>query len=82
MNPNRNQQPPANVRKVPSCVLCKTPMQPVMQMPVRVGGPEAGLIFFRDIQELDERILILDTYRCPNCRRLEFFDLDMSLPNR
>ena len=53
-----------------------------MQMPVRVGGPEAGLVLFRQWQEMDERILVLDTYRCPNCRRLEFFDLDMSLPTR
>lgn len=53
-----------------------------MQMPVRVGGPQAGFTLFREFQEMDERILILDTYRCPNCRRLEFYDVDMSLPNR
>jgi hypothetical protein len=57
-------------------------MEPLMQMPVRVGGPEGGIVFFRGFKELDERILVLDTYRCPNCRRLEFFDVDMSLPNR
>jgi hypothetical protein len=27
-------------------------------------------------------VLALDVYRCPNCRWVEFFDLDMSLPER
>ena len=30
---------------------------------------------------LAERILVLDTFRCPGCPKLEFFDLDASLPN-
>lgn len=64
------------------CVMCRTPMEPLMQMPVRVGGPSGGFVFFREFQEMDERILVLDAYRCPSCRRLEFFDLDMSLPNK
>ncbi|HKO97816.1 MAG TPA: hypothetical protein VJU86_12535 [Pyrinomonadaceae bacterium] len=80
MSSNLNQQRSANDERMPPCVLCRTPMEPVMQMPVRVGGPNSGMVFFREWQEMDERILILDTYRCPNCRRLDFFDLDMSLP--
>jgi hypothetical protein len=76
-----NQQS-ANARNLPPCIRCNTPMQPLMQMPVRTGGPDSGFVFFRNLQEMEERLLILDTYRCPRCRRLEFFDLDMSLPNR
>jgi hypothetical protein len=54
-------------------------MEPLMQMQVRVGG---GQGFWSGYQQMDERILVLDTYRCPHCRRLEFFDLDMSLPQK
>jgi hypothetical protein len=75
-----NEIPQAmNNQSVPMCALCKTLMEPLMQMPVRVGG---GQGFFIGFQELSERILTLDTYRCPNCRRLDFFDLDLSLPQR
>jgi hypothetical protein len=80
MNPNPNPQQPANNQRLPPCLMCKTPMQPLMQMPVRVGGPHSGFVLFRELQEMEERVLVLDTYRCPKCRRLEFFDGDMSLP--
>src|SRR5687767_11340000 len=80
MSRNVNQQQSDGGQRTPPCALCKTAMEPLMQMPIRVGGPNSGLVFFREWQEMDERILVLDTYRCPNCRRLEFFDLDMSLP--
>ncbi len=65
---------------LPTCLRCGTAMQPLMRMPVRVGGPGSGFVFFRSIQEMDERVLQLDTYRCPRCGRLEFYDLDLSLP--
>ena len=82
-----NQRPPAGAgqqrqQRVPACGSCQTPMQPLMQMPVRVGGPQAGFVFFRELQEMKEGVLILDTYRCPNCRKLEFYDLDLSMPQR
>lgn len=79
MNPYPNEQ--QNHPRTPNCLRCRMAMQPLMQMPVRVGGPKGGFVFFREFQEMDERILILDTFRCPNCRQLEFFDLDASLPN-
>lgn len=72
MNQQQQQQP-----RVPECVRCRVPMQPIMQMPVRTGGITG---FFSEWGEWNERLLILDTYRCPNCRKLEFFDLDASLP--
>jgi hypothetical protein len=82
MDPNRNRQQPADTPRYPPCVACGTPLEPLMHMPVRVGGADAGFVFFRGFKELEERILTLDMYRCPRCRRLEFYDLDMSLPNK
>jgi hypothetical protein len=64
---------------VPVCLRCNIDMEPLMQMPVRVGGSTG---FFANWGEMSERILTLDTFRCPRCRKLEFFDLDQSLPNR
>ncbi|MEI6739572.1 MAG: hypothetical protein WCK74_04590 [Gemmatimonadaceae bacterium] len=31
---------------------------------------------------LNEALFPLDVYRCPKCKRVEFFDLDESLPAR
>lgn len=69
-----NQVPQSmNSLNVPVCALCRTAMEPVMQMPINIGP---GPTYY------DGKILVLDTYRCPNCRRLDFFDLDVSLPKR
>ncbi len=78
MNPD--QQQPANTQRMHPCLICRAPMEPLMQMQVRVDGPGREAIFLRGFQELSERILVLDTYRCTSCRRLDFFDLDASLP--
>jgi hypothetical protein len=49
---------------------------------MRTGGSTGATLFFLDSwAEMSERIIVFDTYRCPNCRKLEFFDLDGSLPN-
>ena len=77
MNQYHQNQQAANNQNYPKCLRCNVQMQPLMQMPVRTGGVSG---FFVDFGELSEKILILDTYRCPNCRKLEFFDLDASLP--
>lgn len=71
---NADQVPQSiNSPSVPLCALCRTPMQPLMQMPINIGG---------GARMTDGTILMLDTYRCPNCRRIDFFDLDLSLPKR
>jgi hypothetical protein len=31
---------------------------------------------------MTEGVLPLDVYRCDTCARVEFFDLDLSLPSR
>lgn len=73
-NQNANQQ-----IYLPNCLRCNIPLEPVMQLPLRAGGIQG---FFSGWGQMDERILVLDTYRCPKCRKLEFFDLDASLPNK
>jgi hypothetical protein len=68
-------------RRLPICLLCGTPMQPLMQMDVRTGGSQGFHSAFSLTSEMTQKTLNLDTYRCPNCTRLQFFDLDSSLPN-
>ena len=62
----------------PKCLRCGVELENLMKMPVRAGGI-AG--FFSGFGESSEKILTLDVFRCPQCRKLEFFDLDESLPN-
>lgn len=79
-----NQTNPQNINqpKTPLCLRCNIYMQPIAQLPVRVGGSTGATLFFFDSwAEMSERIIHFDTFRCPNCRKLEFFDLDNSLPN-
>lgn len=67
----------------PSCPNCKTPLRGLGQLPIRVGGTSAGWHFFLgELADLGESIKALDMYRCDACGRLEFYDHDMSLPER
>lgn len=61
------------------CLRCNVPMRQIMEMNIRTGGTTG---FFANWGEMSETILTLDTFRCPRCRTLEFFDLDASLPER
>jgi len=62
----------------PGCLRCRVPMKFLMAMPLRVGGSTG---FFAGFGEMSEQILKVDVFRCPQCRKLELFDLDLSLPN-
>ena len=76
--PNINPPQPQS----PVCLRCNVYMQPIAQFPIRIGGSTGATLFFLDSwAEMSERIIVFDTYRCPNCRKLEFFDLDASLPH-
>ena len=58
-------------------------MQSLGQLPIRTGGTSGGWhLLLGDWAELMEGVLPLDVYRCPTCKRVEFFDLDLSLPER
>lgn len=53
------------------------------QVPVRVGGTSGGWhLLFGEWADVREGILPLDVFRCSNCKRVEFFDLDLSLKKR
>ena len=77
MNENYQNHPMNQNLGLPNCLRCNVVLQPLMKMPIRAGGTMG---FFSGWGQMDERILILDTYRCPRCHKLEFFDLDLSLP--
>jgi len=65
------------------CFLCKTPMQALGAIPVRVGGTTGGWhLVFGELADLGESKLTLDMYRCNQCRRVDIYDLDLSLPQR
>ena len=62
----------------PNCLRCDLELKKIMNMPIRTGGVTG---FFANFGEMSEQILTLEVFRCPSCRKLEFFDLDESLPN-
>lgn len=65
------------------CTNCKTPMQSLGQIPIRVGGTSGGWhLLLGEWADTTERVFPLDVYRCAECKRVELFDLDLSLPNR
>ena len=64
------------------CAICKQPMTPLGQLPIRVGGTSGGWhLLLGNWADAGEDVLPLDVYRCPTCKRVEFFDLDLSLPH-
>jgi len=63
--------------------LCKTPMQSIGAVPVRVGGTSGGWhLLFGELADLGEKTITLDMFRCNQCRRVDMYDLDLSLPDR
>jgi hypothetical protein len=63
------------------CLACKSEMDSLGQLPIRVGGTTGGWhLLLGNFADMRESILPLDVYRCATCKRVEFFDLDLSLP--
>jgi hypothetical protein len=66
-----------------NCVACGTPMSSLGQIPIRTGGTSgAWHLMLGEWADVTEGTIPLDVYRCNSCRRVEFFDLDLSLPER
>ena len=64
-----------------TCIGCKIPMESLGHVPIRVGGTSGGWhLVLGDLANVTEGVFPLDVYRCPRCKRVEMFDLDMSLP--
>jgi hypothetical protein len=58
-------------------------MQPLGQIPIRTGGMAGGWhLLIGEWADMGEGVFPLDVYRCPRCKRVEFFDIDESLPER
>ena len=65
------------------CSACRTPMDSLGQLPIRVGGTTGPWhMLLGEWADVTEGVFPLDVYRCRRCRRVEFFDLDLSLPER
>jgi hypothetical protein len=66
-----------------NCSSCKTPMQSLGHVAVRVGGTSGGWhLLLGDWAEAGEALFPLfplDVYRCSSCKRVEFFDLENKL---
>lgn len=64
-----------------TCSRCGNPMEALAQLPLRTGGTTGGWhIVFGQLADAEEEIVTLDFFRCRQCRRVEFFDLDLSIP--
>ena len=71
-------QPP-NQGTLPAavCSSCALPSQSLGKLPLRIGGTSGSWHFLVGVwAEASERVLPLDVYRCPKCKRVEFFDVD------
>ena len=65
------------------CSRCIKPMQSLGQVPIRVGGTSGSWhLLLGEWADATERVFPLDVYRCANCKQVEFFDLDLSLPEQ
>ena len=63
------------------CIRCSVALDFLGSFPVRVGGTTGGWhLLLGELADVGERTIAFDIYRCPNCRRLEIYDLDASLP--
>jgi hypothetical protein len=58
-------------------------MQSLGRIPIRTGGTSGGWhLLLGEWADAGEGLFSLDVYRCSTCKRIEFFDLDESLPER
>ena len=63
------------------CSACKSEMDSLGQLPIRVGGTTGVRhLLLGNWADVKESLMPLDVYRCGTCKRVEFFDLDLSLP--
>jgi hypothetical protein len=65
------------------CTACSTPMVSLGQIPICTGGTSGGWhLVLGEWADMTESVFPLDVYRCARCKRVEFFDFDLSLPEK
>ena len=63
------------------CFVCNKPMMSLGVIPVRVGGTSGGWhLVFGEWADVGEKTLSIEMYRCNQCRRVDMYDLELSLP--
>ena len=63
-----------------TCSGCGSPMESLGRFPIRTGGQSGWAQFPGEWADLSEVVVPLDMFRCRECRRIEFYDLDLSIP--
>ena len=62
------------------CAGCGGAMQSFGKVPLRTGGSSGGWhMVFGELADAGESLIVLDLLRCRDCRRVEFYDLDLKL---
>lgn len=65
------------------CSVCHSTMESLGQLPIRTGGTGGGWhLLLGEWADVTEGVVPLDVFRCPRCTRVEFYDLDRSIPVR
>ena len=63
------------------CFTCKSEMDTLGQLPIRLGGTTGVRhLLMGNWADVKESLMPLDVYRCGTCRHVEFYDLVLSLP--
>jgi hypothetical protein len=65
------------------CAGCGGAMESFGKVPLRIGGSTGGFhLLMGAFAGAGERLMTLDLLRCRECRRVEFYDLDLQLGRR
>jgi len=62
------------------CAGCGGSMQSFGKVPIRTGGSSGGMhLLAGEWADVGERLMVLDLFRCGECRRVDFYDMDLQL---
>ena len=65
------------------CFVCHGQLVFLGSIPIRTGGTSGGWhLLLGEWADAGEKLITLDMYRCNTCRRVDSYDLDLSLPAR
>lgn len=62
------------------CAGCGGSMESFGKVPLRTGGSTGGMhLLMGGFADAGESLMLLDLLRCRECRRVDFYDLDLQL---